>query len=72
MKLKGLFAVRSEIKAKRVKEHGNPKYSREITQVAKRVAGPLLWPVARMLVETRDVVVFKLMGRRKHPKNIYG
>lgn len=71
LKLKGLFAVRSGIKAKRFKEQRNLSYSREIAKVAKRISGPLLWCLARVLVEARDILVYGLMGRPKHPKNVY-
>ena len=72
LKLLGLFAVRTGIKARRYKEHGNLKYSGEITEVGRKTAGPLLWLAARVLIEMREILVFKMMGRQKHPKNIYG
>jgi glycosyltransferase involved in cell wall biosynthesis len=72
LKLLGLFAVRTGIKARRFKEHGNSKYSEEITEVGRKTAGPLLWLAARMLIEMREIIVFKMLGRQKHPKNIYG
>jgi glycosyltransferase involved in cell wall biosynthesis len=71
-KLKGLFAVRSGIKAKRFREQGNRAYSRQIVAAAREISGPLAWFLAQVLVHARDVVVYNLGGRKKHPKNVYG
>ncbi|HUC86348.1 MAG TPA: hypothetical protein VL970_14215, partial [Candidatus Acidoferrales bacterium] len=71
LKLKGLFAVRSGIKAKRVRQNGNPAYSREIAQAARGVTGWPLWLAGKCLVEARDFYLFTLLGRARHPKNIY-
>jgi hypothetical protein len=71
LKLKGLFAVRSGIKAKRVRQNGNPAYSREIAQAARGITGWPLWLAGRALVETRDLYLFGLLRRTRHPKNIY-
>ena len=71
LKLKGLFAVRSGIKAKRVRQNGNPKYSRDITQAARGITGWPLWLAAKFLVELRDFAIYKIGGRTRHPKNIY-
>ena len=72
LKLKGLFAVRSGIKAKRVRQNGDGKYSREIAVAARAISGWLLWPAAITLVELRDVYLFRILRRTRHPKNIYG
>ena len=72
LKLKGLFAVRSGIKAKRVRQNGNPEYSREITQAARGITGWPLWLAGKFLVELRDFYLFKILRRARHPKNIYG
>ncbi len=71
-KLKGLFAVRSGIKAKRFREQKNPDYSRQIVRAAKEISGPLAWYMGQALVHARDVFVYGLGRRKKHPKNIYG
>jgi hypothetical protein len=71
-KLKGLFAVRSGIKAKRFREQGNPAYARQIVAAAREISGPLAWFLAQVLVHARDVIVYDLGGRKKHPKNVYG
>lgn len=71
-KLKGLFAVRSGIKAKRFREQGNPAYSRQIVRAAREISGSLAWFLAQILVHARDVAVYNLGGRKKHPKNVYG
>lgn len=70
-KLKGLFAVRTGIKAKRIREQKNPVYSREIIAEGKRISGPLAWYMGRAVVEARDLLIYGLMRRRKHPKNVY-
>lgn len=70
-KLKGLFAVRTGIKAKRIREQKNPVYSREIIAEGKRISGPLAWYMGQAVVEARDLLIYGLMGRRKHPRNVY-
>ena len=72
LKLKGLMAVRSGIKAKRVCQNGNPAYSQEIVQAARKITGWPLWLAARILVELRDFYLFKIRRQPRHPKNIYG
>jgi glycosyltransferase involved in cell wall biosynthesis len=72
MKLKGLLAVRSGIKAKRVRQNGDPKYSKEIVRAATSITGQPIWLAGRVLVELRDFYLFKLRRRTRHPKNIYG
>ncbi len=71
-KLRGIFAARSAIKAKRVRQNGNVDYSRKITVAARDISGPVAWNIARGLVEVRDVLLYKIGRRRRHPKNIYG
>ncbi len=71
-KLKGLLAVRSGIKAKRVWQNGDPAYSREIVRAARGITGWPLWLAGRLLVELRDFYLFKILRRTRHPKNIYG
>jgi len=72
LKLKGLLAVRSGIKAKRVRQNGNAAYSREIAQAARRLTGWPLWLAGKILVELRDFYLFTMLRRKRHPKNIYG
>lgn len=71
LKLKGLLAVRSGIKAKRVRQNGNAAYSREIVQAARGITGWPLWLAGKFLVELRDFYLFKILRRRRHPKNLY-
>ncbi len=71
-KLKGLLAVRSGIKAKRVRQNGDPVYSREIVRAARGITGWPLWLAGRFLVELRDFYLFTILRRTRHPKNIYG
>jgi glycosyltransferase involved in cell wall biosynthesis len=72
LKLKGLLAVRSGVKAKRVRQNGNAAYSREIVQAGRGITGWPLWLAGKILVELRDFYLFVLLGRKRHPKNIYG
>ncbi|MEI9866640.1 MAG: glycosyltransferase family 2 protein [Limisphaerales bacterium] len=71
LKLKGLFAVRSGIKAKRVRQNGDLKYSGEIVRAARGISGWPLWLAAQFLVELRDFAIYTVGGRTRHPKNIY-
>lgn len=70
-KLKGLFAVRTGIKAKRIRQQNNLTYSREIVKEGKRISGPLAWVMGQVVVEARDLVVYGLLRRPRHPKNVY-
>jgi len=72
LKLKALLAVRSGIKAKRVRQNGNPAYAREIVAAARGITGRTLWLAGRVLVELRDFYLFGILRRTRHPKNIYG
>lgn len=72
VKLKGLLAVRAGIKARRVRQNGNAAYAREIAQTARGITGWPLWLSGQVLVESRDFYLFRILGRRRHPKNIYG
>jgi glycosyltransferase involved in cell wall biosynthesis len=70
-KLRGLFAVRSGIKAKRFKEQKKFDYSKEIIVAVKKITGTVPWLLGQMVVEARDLVVYRILGRPKHPKNVY-
>jgi len=70
-KLKGLFAVRTGIKAKRIRQQKNLAYSQEIVREGKRISGPLAWFMGQAVVEARDLLIYGLMRRPKHPKNVY-
>ena len=72
LKLKGLLAVRSGIKAKRVRQNGDAAYAREIVRAARGITGRPLWLAGRVLVELRDFYLFTIRRRKRHPKNIYG
>ena len=71
VKLKGLLAVRSAIKAKRVRQLGNRAYAREIVKTASGYTGWPLWVAGQALVELRELLVFKLGRRPRHPQNIF-
>ena len=70
-KLKGLFAVRTGIKAKRIRQQNNPDYSQNIIRQGKLISGPLAWHMGQVVVETRDVIIYGLLRRPRHPKNVY-
>jgi glycosyltransferase involved in cell wall biosynthesis len=70
-KLKGLFAVRTGIKAKRIRQQKNLTYSRDIVLEGKRISGPLAWFMGQVVVEARDAFIYGVMRRPKHPKNVY-
>jgi glycosyltransferase involved in cell wall biosynthesis len=70
-KLKGLFAVRTGIKAKRIRQQNNLTYSKQITAEGKRITGPLAWAMGQAVVEARDLVIYGLLRRRRHPRNVY-
>jgi len=71
-KLKGLFGVRSGIKARRIRQLGNLKYSREIVAASRKISGLPLWLAARCVVHAREFVVYGLMRRRRQPQNVFG
>ena len=71
-KLKGLFAVRTGIKAKRIRQQKNLTYSKQIVGEGKKISGPLAWTMGQMVVEARDLVIYGLLRRPRHPKNVYG
>jgi len=70
-KLKGLFAVRTGVKAKRIRQQNNLAYSAEITREGKKISGPLAWWMGQMVVEARDLIIYGLLRRRRHPRNVY-
>lgn len=71
-KLKGLFGVRSGIKARRIRQLGNRKYSREIVAAGRNISGLPLWFAAQCVVHARELVVYGLLRRRRMPQNVFG
>lgn len=71
IKLRGLLATRSGIKAKRFRQLGNAAYAREIAQTARRYCGLPIWLAACVLVELREIIVFKIGRRPRQPQNVY-
>lgn len=71
-KLKGLFGVRSGIKARRIRQLGNLKYSREIVAAGRRISGLPLWLAAQGVVHARELVVYGLLRRRRQRNNVFG
>jgi glycosyltransferase involved in cell wall biosynthesis len=72
LKLKALLAVRSGIKAKRIRQNGDARYAQEVAKAARGISGLPLWVAGNVLVELRDFYLFKIRRRTRHPKNIYG
>lgn len=70
-KLKGLLAVRSGIKAKRFRQLGNHPYAAEIVKTATQYTGLPLWLAGQFLVELRELIVFKIGRRPRHPQNVF-
>jgi glycosyltransferase involved in cell wall biosynthesis len=71
-KLRGLFGVRSGIKARRIRQLGNLKYSREIVAAGRKISGLPLWFAAQCVVHARELLVYGIMGRRRQPNNVFG
>ena len=71
-KLKGLFGVRSGIKARRIRQLGDLKYSREIVAAGRKISGLPLWFAAQGVVHAREFIVYGLMRRRRQPQNVFG
>ena len=72
LKLKGLMAVRTGIKAKRIRQNGDSDYSRKVAEAGRGITGWPLWLAGKLLIELRDFYLFRIQGRTRHPKNIYG
>ncbi len=70
-KLRGLLAVRSGIKAKRYRQLNDFDYSRKIVEAARGITGWPLWLAGQVLVEFRDLVVYTILRRPRHPKNMF-
>jgi glycosyltransferase involved in cell wall biosynthesis len=70
-KLKGLLAVRSGIKAKRIRQNGLPKQADEIARLARNHTGLPLWLAGQFLVELRELLIFKIGRRPRHPRNVF-
>ena len=71
-KLKGLFGVRSGIKARRIRQLGNQKYSREIVSAGRNISGWPLWFAAQCVVHARELMVYGILRRRRQPQNVFG
>ena len=72
LKLKALLSVRTNIKARRVRQNGNVPYSNEVAAAGRKLTGLTLWMAGKAVVLLRDFYLFKIQGRTRHPKNIYG
>src|SRR5260221_5334080 len=71
MKLRGLLAVRSGIKAKRFRQQNNPAYSQQIVAAVRQITGLPLWLAGQVLVELRALIVYTVLRRPRHPKNVF-
>jgi hypothetical protein len=72
MKLQGMLAVRAGIKATRIRQRGKPELAREVAAAARVHTGWVLWLMGQVLVQLRELIVFKIGGRRRHPSNFFG
>ena len=70
-KLKGLMAVRGGIMSKRFRELGNSKYAADIVRTAREYTGIPLWLAGQVVVELRELLVFKIGRRPRHRQNIF-
>ena len=71
MKLKGLMAVRCGIMAKRFRQLGNLPYSREIVKTGRGYTGWPIWLAGQLLVQLRELIVFKIARRPRHRQNVF-
>lgn len=71
LKLKGLMAVRCGIMAKRFRQLGNATYSREIVAKGRSYSGWPIWLAGQVLVQLREMIVFKICRRPRHQQNIF-
>ncbi|HEY5909667.1 MAG TPA: glycosyltransferase family A protein [Verrucomicrobiae bacterium] len=70
-KLTGLVSVRAGIMAKRFRQLGNTKYSRDIVKMARAHTGWPLWLAGQFLVQLRELLVYKIARRPRHRQNIF-
>ena len=70
-KLTGLVSVRAGIMAKRFRQLGNMKYSRDIVKMARAHTGWPLWLAGQFLVQLRELLVYKIARRPRHRQNIF-
>ena len=63
--------MRTGIKAKRIRQQNNLTYSREIVTEGKRISGALAWFMGQVAIEARDLLIYGLLRRPRHPKNVY-
>ncbi|MCS7089571.1 MAG: glycosyltransferase family 2 protein [Verrucomicrobiota bacterium] len=70
-KLRGLFGVRTGIKARRIRQLGQRAYAREIVAAGRRISGWPLWLAAQVLVHGREWIVYGLRRRRRQPWNVF-
>ena len=59
------------VKAKRIREQKNYTCSEQIVKEGRKISGPLAWYMGQVVVEARDLLIYTVMRRRKHPKNVY-
>ncbi|HEX3626188.1 MAG TPA: glycosyltransferase family 2 protein [Verrucomicrobiae bacterium] len=71
MKLQGLMAVRCHIMAKRFRQLGNIPYSKTILTKGRTYTSLPIWLAGQMLVELRELLVFKIGRRPRHRQNIF-
>lgn len=70
-KLKGLMAVRCGIMSIRFRQLGNLPYARQIVQTGRSITGWPIWLAGQILVQLRELLVFKIGRRPRHRQNIF-
>jgi glycosyltransferase involved in cell wall biosynthesis len=71
LKIKGLMAVRCGIMAKRFRQLDKAAYAREIVSTGRTYTGWPIWLAGQFLVETRELIVFKILRRPRHKQNVF-
>ena len=71
-KLRGIFGVRSGIKALRYRQNGEAGYAQKIVDLSRPICGSLAWYLAQVVVHVRELMVYKIGRRRRVAQNIYG
>jgi hypothetical protein len=65
------MAVRCHIMAKRFRQLGNIPYSKTILTKGRTYTSLPIWLAGQMLVELRELLVFKIGRRPRHRQNIF-
>ena len=55
----------------RIRQLNDLKYSQQIVAEGRKRSGPLAWFLGQVVVETRDFIIYGLLRRPRHPKNVF-